>query len=281
MNIVAVGGDLRQRYAAEALREKGHSVAACLLGGDDAPCVEALLADCDVLLLPMPLSRGGGVLNAPLHEGQVLVEDVLRSAPPGTVVLAGMPGAGVEKTCAELGLHLVDYAPREEIAASGAVSTAEAALALMVENMPCTLAGSRILVVGAGRIGTRLALSMQQLGARVTVSARKAADLARINAVGLTAVPTDSVAEYVSAMDAVVNTVPAPVLDENCLRRMSRGALLLDLASAPGGVAAPRETMTHIKYVWALGLPGKTAPATAGRAVAEAVDNILKEPLEG
>ena len=56
MNIVAVGGDLRQRYAAEALGAKGHSVAACLLGGEETAPMEARLAECDVLLLPMPQS---------------------------------------------------------------------------------------------------------------------------------------------------------------------------------------------------------------------------------
>ena len=61
------------------------------------------------------------------------------------------------------------------------------------------------------------------------------------------------------------------------LRCLPRGALILDLASRPGGTdfAAARELGLRAEH--ALSLPARCAPETAGALVAHTVEVILQE----
>ena len=54
---------------------------------------------------------------------------------------------------------------------ANAVPTAEGAVQLAMEELPITLHGARVLVVGFGRVGKLTAHRFRALGARVSVAA--------------------------------------------------------------------------------------------------------------
>ena len=64
------------------------------------------------------------------------------------------------------------------------------------------------------------------------------------------------------------------------LQRLPAGALIIDLASLPGGTdfAAAEELGLHAEH--ALALPGRCAPQTAGALIAQTVLAILEEREE-
>ena len=72
----------------------------------------------------------------------------------------------------------------------------------------------------------------------------------------------------------------APVLPRTLLQRLPAGALIIDLASLPGGTdfAAAEELGLHAEH--ALALPGRCAPQTAGALIAQTVLAILEEREE-
>lgn len=94
---------------------------------------------------------------------------------------------------------------------------------------------------------------------------------------GLHAAPLTALEQLLPHFDAVINTIPAPVLGAAQLRCLPRGALILDLASRPGGTdfAAARELGLRAEH--ALSLPARCAPETAGALVAHTVEVILQE----
>ena len=116
-----------------------------------------------------------------------------------------------------------------------AVPTAEGAIQIALEELPITLQGARVLVIGYGRLGRTLAPRLAGMGARVSVSARRWADLAWIEAEGYGVEHTEQLKGWLCGYDLVVNTVPARVLDEEALRDLKPGCLVIDLASKPGG----------------------------------------------
>ena len=61
------------------------------------------------------------------------------------------------------------------------------------------------------------------------------------------------------------------------LSELPGGALVVDLASRPGGVDQEAARVLGLRTLWAQGLPGKWAPETAAAAIREAVYNILGE----
>lgn len=55
------------------------------------------------------------------------------------------------------------------------------------------------------------------------------------------------------------------------------GCLVIDLASKPGGVDLEAAARLGVKVIWALSLPGKVAPVTAGKSIKITIYNILHE----
>ena len=74
------------------------------------------------------------------------------------------------------------------------------------------------------------------MGAKVTVAARKPSDRAMARAMGLNAVPIEQLESCLAQSDIAVNTVPARLIEGGMIAQMDKNALLLDLASAPGGI---------------------------------------------
>ena len=135
-------------------------------------------------------------------------------------------------------------------------------------HSPYRLHGAPCLVIGYGHIGRVLANKLHGLSARVTVAARRPSDRAMAEAFGLEADETGRYARGLS-YHFVFNTVPAPVLTQDQLAALLPGCLLLELASAPGGI--PACTRTDVTRIDAPGLPGRFCPASAGAAYAAAI----------
>ncbi len=157
----------------------------------------------------------------------------------------------------------VPYYKDEIYVIENAALTAEGALELLMRRSNRALAGMEVLVVGLGRIGGFLTGMLSSLGAHVTVAARSETARAAARARGCRAVDLEHIPPR---FDAVVNTVPAPVLDGDY-----GGALCIDLASAPGGWA------TDAPVLKAPGLPGLYAPKAAADVMAEAIYRVMEE----
>lgn len=280
LNIWVLGGDLRQNKLAQALAEDEHSVHAYALGdaGPDVRQEGALtgveLADC--VILPLPVGDAT-LLNAPLSAEPVALKDVFAALRPGQVICGGMVDSATQVLAEGFGLTLRDYFAREELAVINAVPTAEGAIQLAMEELPITLWGSRALVVGFGRLGRALAPRLAALGAQVSVSARKYADLAWAETQGFGTERTGELAGWLCSYDVVFNTVPHRVLNRAELADLKPGCLVIDLASRPGGVDLSAAGELGVKVIWALSLPGRVAPVTAGRAIQTAIYHILLE----
>lgn len=282
LNVWVIGGDLRQAKLAELLQNDGHTVHTYALeqapelpweGEKSLTGVE--LADC--VVLPLPVSGDGTMLNAPLSEGSHPLAQVLDALRPGQIICAGRVDARTLTMAQERGLMLHDYFAREELAVANAVPTVEGAVQIAMEELPITLHGARTLVIGYGRLGRLLAHRLSSLGAKVSVSARKWSDLAWAEAYGYGVEQTDLLEGWLCPYDLIVNTVPARVLGEERLAELKPGCLVIDLASKPGGVDMEAARQLGVRVIWALSLPGKVAPVTAGKAILSTIYNILRE----
>lgn len=158
-----------------------------------------------------------------------------------------------------------------------AVPTAEGAIQIAMEQTDVTLHGLPVLVIGHGRVGSILAAKLSALGADVTVSARNCRDFALIEAAGMKTADTRQLADVLHRFPVVFNTVPAAVLGSAELAKLPPNALLIDLASQPGGIDLSAALPKSLRRIHALSLPGKVAPVTASIAVRDTIYAILKE----
>ena len=276
MNFLIVGGDERLVRLAELLIDAGHSVHCYALekaklpeGAKMSKTVES--ADCVVLPLPAE-GRISGTLNAPFAEKTHDLSEVLAAIAPDTLVCGGKISPKLRETAKHLRLR--DIMTRPEFAVGNANVTAEGAVSLLAENLSSTIFDTNVLVVGYGRIGRLLAHKLRGLDAKTTVMSKNVESRALAEGMGLHAMKPTDTALY-SAFDAVINTAPAAVIPT--LEGFKKSCLLLELASAPGGIDKRDAERLGMRYIAAPGLPGRYAPASAAGLIYSAIMSILRE----
>ena len=278
-----LGGDQRQAELARLLAMDGHLVHTWALE-EGLPAEEPGsarqppdgLSQADCVILPLP-AADGTALHSPLSRFHPTLRQVFDSLSPHQLVLAGKVDGGLQTLARERGVHLLDYFAREELAVANAVPTAEGAIQIAMEQLPVTLHGTPVLVVGFGRIGQAVAVRLAALGAQVTVAARRWEALTWAQALGCRGVLLSQLGTEPHPYNLVVNTVPALVLDKAVLSRFPSGCLILDLASKPGGVDRPAAEEFGLSVIHALSLPSKVAPVTAAAILQTTIYHMLQE----
>lgn len=278
-----IGGDLRSSYLAGLLASDGYKVITSGFDSTDLPpCVTGCtnpaqaVSFSDCVILPMPVTTDGTTVNAPFSRMRISLDQVLNAMQPSQKLVGGAISPIVKSEAQQRGLQIFDYLEREELAIQNAVPTAEGAIQLAMEELPITIWNSNCLITGFGRIARILSRDLIALGAKVTVCARKISDLAWAETIGCKTANIANIADA-GSFDVVFNTVPYLIFTRDVLQKTDKNTLLIDLASRPGGVDFNAAADLQIKTIWALSLPGRVAPKTAGAIIKNTILNMIKE----
>jgi len=280
--ISILGGDLRIVKLAEMLIEEGVEVFSYGLENADVldmnKCnnLQDAIENSDIVLGPIPFSSNGKTINTPFSDNKILVTELLNGL-AGKTLIAGGIKQDIYDIAAEKNIKVIDILKREELSVLNAVATSEGTIKIAIEETPRTLHGSNVLVLGFGRIGKILSNMLKGLGVNVACEARKNSDLAWIKAYGYEPIPISNLKENLNRFDVIINTIPYIILDKDNLENIKKDALVIDLASNPGGVDKDAIKEKKIKFVWALSLPGKVAPITSAEFIKETLYNIFSE----
>lgn len=268
--LLAAGGDRRQLALLPVLRKEPWQLDTLGLGEGNPTGLSY-----DGLLLPLPALRHGQV---PVLEGPPLeLIPLLSRVKPGGLVVGGAFSKPHRDTICSLGYPVEDVMERESLVWENAKLTAQAVPVLLGMEDGIFLKGKQVLVLGGGRVAKALWPVLKDRGAKVAVAARSSAQLDLAEQAGAEAVPLEQMEPALGRAELVINTIPASVLGRKELAALPVGVLVLDLASAPGGVdfAAARELDVSARLE--PGLPGKWFPVQAGRLLGETVLEILQE----
>ena len=233
-------------FAGQYLRKYGYTVS-------DSPA-----PDTTHMLLDVPSFRPDGSLRWG-EEAKGFWQNI----PKGTTVLGGNLSGQIPE-----GYPYVDILQDEEYQAKNAYITAECAIKKAYSALSTTLRETPTLVIGWGRIGKCLASILKALDVPVTVTARKAADLAALCSLGYNAENTSDAVRPEKSYRLVFNTIPAPVPNREQIAAWDN-CVQIDLASSRG--------LTGENVIWARGLPGIFAPESSGKLIAETVIRLCKE----
>lgn len=283
---IVLGGDLRQVHLANRLSQYMEIIVAGIEQADEmllssatkATGPEGLPLRPDFLFLPMPV-MSGEYINAPMSPDKISLHQALKHAGQNTVVFGGKIDPPMQRLLEDHEIRYYDYLEREELAVMNAIATAEGTIEIILRELPVTIFGLSVMIIGSGRISKTLRHWLTSLGAQVSVSARSHADLAWIAIDGCTPIPMKEMERQINHFDVIINTVPAKILDENILSCLTPSALLIDLASKPGGVDFEEANRLGIRTIWALSLPGKTAPISSGEIIYRTICHIIEEDI--
>lgn len=279
------GGDLRQINVANKLYDYGYKISA--YGFSDTTqfnsgiknhnTIEQALNDIDIVILPLPCSIDSETVNMPMGKEKLYLADLLKKMNKNQIIVAGKANEKIYHISQMYNIYMADYYDREELMVLNVIPTVEGALQIAMEETAITIHGSKCLVMGYGRIGKVLSNSLRDLGADVIVYARSLEDLAWIKANSLKGITTGEIKDYIGQQDIIFNTIPVIILNEKVLELISPDALVIDLASKPGGVDFEMANQLGKKVIWALSLPGKVAPITAGEIISNTIINLVDE----
>lgn len=288
IDLAVIGGDTRQCAAIGRFLDAGLSVRTYGLppgalppGAHDFDNWRKAVDGVRAVVLPLPATPDGVRIHMPLAQDIPAppIAALFREIAPTVKITGGRFSPTVRALAEELGRPLYDYFTSDELQRKNALPTAEGAVCILMKETALTVAGMPVAVTGYGRVSRALCELLYAMRAKVTVAARKESDLADAAAHGYATV---SIADSCGLLSlchgqcAVFNTVPFWLFSEEILKQMQKDTFLIDLASAPGGVDANAAGKYGIRVIWALSIPGKYAPVTAGRIVADTVLNYLE-----
>lgn len=287
IRFAVIGGDDRELYLISELQKQGAYIvgvgfekASPISGMMLAPSLEDVVDQVDVLLFPMFGTDERGVVKAKYSDSPIVLnKKVLESIPAHVPLVIGFARPALKSVAANLGIQLLETASLNELAILNSIPSAEGAIQMAMEATTITIHGSNSFVIGLGRCGWTLARMLQGIGAHVTGVARKPSDLARAVEMGLQAVDFADLENEISHAEIIFNTVPHLILDRMVLDKIAREAVIVDLASIPGGTDFEYAQMLGIKALLAPGLPGIVAPKTAGRILAHIYPQLILRHL--
>jgi len=256
---LVLGKEERQKYLFQMLCSKGQTVTYCdswLDGWYDA------------ILLPVALT------DAYLRK----IQDWLQA---GEYVFGCNFPAEVVEHKRKQGIFFIDYMKEEGVAYINAVATAEGAVAKALLGGKEVLFGKEMLVMGYGRCGQILAQRLQAFGGKVTVWDKDAEKLAMARAYGFVAVQAgeEAAAGFLARFLYIFNTAPELVLDAKRLANIRHDAVMVDIASKPGGIDYAYCEKNNLHAELCSGLPAKYAPKSAAELLLSVIESNLKEVM--
>ncbi|CAM2890040.1 dipicolinate synthase subunit DpsA [Paenibacillus sediminis] len=287
--VVFLGGDARQLEVIDKFAEMDATIT--IVGFDklnnswaevsQQPLSLDLLANADALVLPVVGCDDTGLIQA-IYSSQslVLLEDHIAALPQHCVIYTGMAKSYLRKLCAKHQIKLVELLERDDVAIYNSIPTAEGALMMAIQNTDITIHGSTCAVLGIGRTGFTMAKTLQGLGADVRVGIRRDEHIARAVQMGWKPFLIRDLGLHVTDVDLLFNTIPTMIVTAQIISKMPNRAVIIDLASAPGGIDFRFAEKRGIKALLAPGLPGIVAPKTAGRIIANCLTQLILDEIE-
>lgn len=283
---LVLGGDLRNVKLAKMLADDGNKVYSFGLDRSDEILDDGRIENCtnlksaiekaQIIIAPIPFSSNGENINAPFSHDKIMIEDLIKQN-KDKIFITGSIKDNIKKELDEKYLEVIDIMKRDDLAILNTIATAEGTIEVAIKNTDKILQGSKVLILGFGRVGKIVANKFSKLSAIVTCAARKVSDLAWIKAYGYNSLNINDMLYDLKDFDIIINTVPQTILKEKELKHVNSEVLLIDLASAPGGIDGKAAVNMGLNFIWALALPGRIAPTSSAKFIKDTVYTILDE----
>ncbi len=282
LKVTVLGGDKRDKVVMQYLLRQQVIVKAVgfcesITGVQTIPDLKAGIQDTDAIVGPIfGTDDTGRIKRTPNGQNLVFSQELFAQIPTHVPILMGSMPKHIVQMANHYGLRVIQYANMDELAVLNSVPTAEGAIQVAMQELPITIHESRVVVLGFGRVGATLAKMLKALGAQVQVVSKDPLELAKAQVAGLQSIPWTSLSTSLTDAQLIYNTVPALVLTAEILETVFQQALIIDIASAPGGTDFSAAKQKGIRAMSCLGLPGKVAPQTAGAYLAETISTLLE-----
>ena len=281
IDVGILGGDDRQLELINSLYKEGHNL--YITGFDKAISqiptlnynIQEMLNKSNYVVLPIPVSRDEIYFNTPFSEFKTPINGCVAQMTDKKIFC--FDSNKITKICPNFSnCKYYDFAKNEKFILENAKITAECAIELAEKELTVgNLKNANVLICGFGRIGKHLVNLLTTGTARLTATARQAKHISQIKERGVNAIYTQDLKET-SGFDIIFNTIPYQIFNEDTLKTTAKNALIIDLASAPGGVDMNAAEKANVKVIQASGLPGKMAPNKSANLIKDTILEVIE-----
>lgn len=253
-HFLVMGSDMRQQYLAELLLEKGNQVT------QGEYCQ-------------------GTIYNAallPVSATEEFLEANLEHFSDGQLIYGCNFPSRLDDICRTKNFRCVDYMSVEGIAERNAIAASEGAIVEALLAGELCIDESCCLVTGYGRVGSVLASKLKAFNAETSVMDLNIEKLEEADQSGYAVISMNDSKKELHRFNYIFNTVPALVFTEPLLKKVDKDAVIIDIASKPGGVDYEYCRKHHINANHCLGLPGKYMPRTAALTLLNAIEKSIR-----
>jgi dipicolinate synthase subunit A len=289
ISVAFMGGDARQLEIIQKFTELDATVyligfnnlSRQLSGVTNTELSTDLLKQIDALILPPVGTDDTGRVESIFSQDElVLAEEHIGALPTHAKVYTGMSKSYLKRICEAHSITLIELFDRDDVAIYNSIPTAEGALMMAIQNTDITIHGSISMVLGFGRTGFTMARTLQGLGAIVKVGVRRQEHFARAWEMGFKPFYTRDLYAEVANIDLLFNTIPTMIITAQVITNIPHRAVIIDLASKPGGTDFRFAEKRGVKAMLAPGLPGIVAPKTAGRIMANTLSQLIEDDFK-
>ncbi len=278
-SFIIIGGDSRQLYMADYFESLGYRISIYGLPQKGRKCITDLkkeIKNYDAVVLPLPITKD----EKNIFSSEVIKEstdEILNMIDENQPVFGGMISKSLEAKIKKRTCFVYDYFKREEVTVMNTVPTVQGILKAMIDNIEYTIHSSSCAIFGYGRVARLTADILASIGADVTVCARKQGDLATARTKGYKGILISDFYRYAPEYNIIINTVPSLVINNKVIDNLDKNCLIIDVASSPFGTDFAYAYEVGIKAIQCSSLPGKVAPKTAGKIIADGIIGIIEE----
>lgn len=276
-DIALLGGDTRTAYMLPYLLEKGYRVICYgiakigeVQGQIVAKSLQEAVESSKCIVGGIPFLKGDTVFSCQ-ELPDLQKEEFYRHVRKGQSVFGGILPDELIDICKEKGVFCYDFMKNEPYVIRNAIATAEGSILEALLHQKTNIHGSRTLILGYGRCGKALAQKLKGLDARVSVCSRCKEELAYADLCGMKTLSLKDLKKCIADYEYIYNTIPTVVLSKDILVKIRKDALVIDIASAPGGVDDEVAQRIGVNVIHCYGLPGKYAPKMSAKGLVDYV----------
>ena len=286
VSATVIGGDGREIEYVRGLLADGASVDACglsseadeILGRPQNKDPADAVSGVDVVLHSVVYITPEGYIFTPGWDEDIH-QDVFANMDAGSLLIIGTATEEIHSMAEEQGFQILEYGDHDELMLLRAPTIIEGALEIAIRETAVSIHDTKTAVLGFGRMGFSVTRTVELLGAKTSVVARDRSQLARARELGATPVHLDNKLDALADARIVFNTIPVEILSEDVLSAMRNDAVIVDLASVPGGTDFEAAEELGINATLARGLGGR-APETAGRLQYHGIRQMIIDELD-
>lgn len=261
-----IGGDLRQKYLADAL-----SLPIVYFANESivekqtiSRChnLDVLFLESDIIIVPIPFSRDQKNIFTRFFVEEVSLESFYNHITNEHLIIGGPFSLTETKKLKDLGARVIDITALETFKLMNAIPTAEGVISEIVYKLDKTIHKSHALILGYGYCGRRIAQSIKCLGGLVDIYTENNLEKRGAVSDGFSLV---DIKEKNMVYDYVINTIPKVIF--TC-EMVDDNVLFIDITEA---YSLDKELFVKMR-----GIPGRFSPKTAGFIIGELINELIK-----